>query len=341
MATGLVPLQMAKLLGELKQRAQCLPQTVAGPPTPSAAQVATPPAAAQALFAAWEAGFSAYCTQRAEVVSEDLAAFCDSKDPTLPAARCLALLNACGASPSLYRAKRELIDWRYFSVAGGNLDTLRPMPSSELVRRVAWLVALEREESHNASQRKTEIQALLRYPELPPPSAGFGVEHAVLSALGLERRLPTELLPSMCLPLPHSHKGNHVKLAMERFSQPPLAHPTDVARLLVPLDFNYSHVDGVIVYQCHAGTWIVVGVQVTSKTVQQHLVSLQFITGGHWKAFVPQSSTAETMCALLWITPEVEPVLPELAGGTQGHLSLELFKDWVGSLAAYVSVFRV
>lgn len=299
--TGLVPLQLARLL-------DCLSS------------------------ATWDAGFVAYCSTRADEISDYLGSFIAQN----PAQRCQALLDACAFTSSSYRAaqKRANIDWRFFGVA--DLATLAPTPSSELVRRVGLMLALEQQELIDANECKPKIRTLLSCGRLPRSAVGFGVEAAVISAMGLEPRLPVSVLVGMGVQLPRGYTrkdDGNVRLHMQLFRTPPPPESPreDKAVILVPATSSYQHVDGVILYASGAGLWVVIGVQVTLTTPRAHERSLEFITSGHWEAFAPAGQRESAKAALLWITPEEHPELPGVRGVKQGHLPLRHFNTWVPS----------
>lgn len=308
-ATGLVPLQLATLLADV-----------------SAAKD-------------WDAGFLVYYSKRAIEVGHQLQGFVTAKDTAI---RCSALLNACSFPLGPQVSMLANLDWRYFSLT--DLDTLSPTPSSELVRRIGILVAVECQEALDAGVCQGMFMALLGSDALNRSAAGFAVESAVLSALTLERLLPVSVLKDLDVELPVGHvgRGSHgsVKLRMQLFaSSAPMVDYT-IANLLVPYAFNYQHVDGIIQYKSVTGKMVVLGVQISLKAVKSHLSSLEFdITGGHWRQFVADDARETAQAGLIWITPEVGPVLPASHGVRQAHLPLEHFRAWVPQ-KMYVPVSR-
>lgn len=68
------------------------------------------------------------------------------------------------------------------------------------------------------------------------------------------------------------------------------------------------------------------------KQVEDHQQSLEFVTNGEWRKFVEVGASPEPpRVALLWITPEKDPVLPRADEVTQHHLGLSVFERWIGS----------
>lgn len=297
-ATGLVPLQLATLFAAVSDAKD------------------------------WDAGFLAYYSKRAIEVGHQLRVFVTAQDTAI---RCSALLNACSYSLGPQVSMLANLDWRYFSLT--DLDMLSPTPSSELVRRIGILVAVECQEALDADVCQGMFMALLGSDALNRSAAGFAVESAVLSALTLERLLPLSVLKDLHVELPVEQVGGgghgSVKLRMQLFaSSAPMVHST-IANLLVPYAFNYQHVDGVINYKSVTGKMVVLGVQISLKAVKSHLSSLEFITGGHWRQFVADDAKETAQAGLIWITPEVDPVLPASHGVRQAHLPLEQFRAWV------------
>ena len=310
--TGLVPLELGKLLVELSRQ------------LPSAHPVAID---GESRAKVWVQGMEAYSTAQGSEVHEDLATFCAGAPD-----RCAAILDACSVEPSARRATRTLVDWRYFAVT--DTRRLTPAPASELVRREATLLALGSLQEQAAQQVRDQIVALLRSPRLAPPSVGYLVEDAVMSALGREG-IPVTLLRSMGLDPPPTAEPSRVKLEVRRFATPPGPQPLGPS-LLIPFAYHYAHVDGVIVYQTSAGKQAVIGIQVTTRTVQKHQGSLAFLDA-HWKKFLQAGASvqgAEASTALLWVTPEAQVAhkdLPQIEKyPRQWHQPLDHYADALG-----------
>ena len=68
------------------------------------------------------------------------------------------------------------------------------------------------------------------------------------------------------------------------------------------------------------------------EKVEHHQKSLNFISEEEWAKFARRGDSAERpRAALLWITPEKDPVLPHANEVPQRHLELSVFEPWVGS----------
>lgn len=301
--TGLVPWHLAQLLHQLSS----VTAEVEGGRT------------------AFQLAVEAYSAAHASGVRNNLDKFCHDNPE-----RYAAILDACGPSPRARHATPELIDWRYFAVR--DLATLTPVVANEIVRGEAWSLALETMCKSADEKIRQQLLDLLGSGHHVPPSVGYLVEKAVLSALGRDG-VPLSLLDRMGLK-PPSQGSASMHLKVSHFSTEPVGLVFDRPVLLIPDAYNYAHVDGVIVYRSSEGTHTVIGIQVTTTPANKHQASLAFLAGP-WRKFVPaQGEGTRCQAALCWITPEEQLTganLPQFqAYPRQGHIPLTEFVDSVG-----------
>lgn len=212
----------------------------------------------------WEEGFTAYDMKRSRAVSEKLAAFGNGDDQRL-----VALLDVCGGlKPGGYGATPRVMDWRFFEVA--DLDGLVPTPSSFLVRRVGWLLALKLKQVKNATRQRKKFRTMIDTAVksgLSRSALGNAAELAVMTALNMEKLLPVSLLTEAGLELPgflnsKKKKPHMLELDLKLFTDDLPELPNDKVTLLVPTSKSFKSVDAVLTYYTKGDAQVIVGIQV-------------------------------------------------------------------------------